>query len=169
MQSVRSVKSVKSVKSENKMCPILYVKDKYMLSILTPENSSHYPNPTFNIPLRTFLRYGTIWTELNLCTIFWEQPIYGIYKNSLEREYTKIAYLIAFASDMAPICKAWAKDCLEKTIENTYLEDEARVEIVLFDETLKDKLISAITKMNETVTTDTVTAENNHIYTVIDE
>ena len=161
---MQSVKSVKSVKSENKRCPILYVRDKYMLSILTPENSSQYPNPTFNIPLRTFLQYGTIWTELNLCTVFWEQLNYGIYKNLLEREYTKIAYLIAFAPDMAPICKAWAKDCLEKTIENTYLEDEALVEIVLFDETLKDKMISAITIMN-----GTVTAENGHIYTVIDE
>ena len=158
---------MQSVNAKNKMCPILYVRDKYMLSILTPENSSHYSNPTFKIPLRTFLRYGTIWTELNLCTVFWEQPIYGIYKNSLEREYTKIAYLIAFAPDMAPICKAWAKDCLEKTIENTYLEDEACVEIVVFDEPLKDKLIGAITRMNGTITTN-ATTENDYVYTVID-
>lgn len=168
---------MQSVRSENKMCPILFVRDKYMMSILIPENRSHYSKPTFNIPLRTFLRYGSIWAELNLCTIFWEQPIYGIYRNSLEREYTKIAYLIAFASDMAPICKVWAKNCLENTVEKTfekmYLDDEAYVEIVLFDETLKDKMIDAITKMNGTITTEAIATEaiteNGYIYTVIDD
>jgi hypothetical protein len=163
---------MQSIRSENKRCPVLFVRDKYVLSILIPENRSHYSKPTFNIPLRTFLRYGTIWAELNLCTIFWEQPIYGIYRNSLEREYTKIAYLIAFASDMAPICKAWAKNCLENTVEKMYLDDEAYVEIVLFDETLKDKMIDAITRMNGTITTEAIATEaiteNGYVYTVID-
>lgn len=61
-------------------------------------------------------------------------------------EETKGAYLIAFAPDMAPICKKWADDCIKKLHQwPRYPEtDEAFVEIIIFEESLKNKIMDAI-------------------------
>jgi hypothetical protein len=47
-------------------------------------------------------------------------------RDSFEKEKTKIGYLIAFASDIAPICKKWADDCLNKTITPTEKKNETK-------------------------------------------
>lgn len=148
--------------SNNKRCPILYRKDKYALEILTLENStfcSDLHSCVFRIPLHHFMQSGAVWSALNLCTIFWEKPAWGK-PNSLEQEKTKGAYLIAFATNLAPICKTWANDCIQKTIAYQKLGDEVFVEIIVHDQTLKPKLISALQAHVLTF------SENENIYTV---
>ena len=149
---------------ENKMCPILWIREKYGLTISTLNKCSTNYNskPIFRVPLKKFMKSGAFWSALNLCTIFWEQPLYRMNRDYKENEKIKGAYLIAFASDLAPICKAWANRCIHKIIEGEPLEDEVFVEIIVFDETLVNKLITAIVnhQMEYSVT--------QNIYTIID-
>ncbi len=150
------------IKPENKYCPIIFNNGKYSLSILSkdyglPNESS---KPIFLVPIREFLACGSIWKELNLCTIFWEPPALGMKRNELENQKTKIGYLIAFASDLAPICKKWATDCLDKTINYTQLNDTVYFKIELHNEHLKDKIINAINNFNFNLSV------NNNIYNV---
>jgi len=157
--------TVKSrVSSKTKMCPIIWNRDKYSITILTLDNSNarNYPKPVFRIPLKKFLQCGGIWSVVNLYTIFWEPPIYGIKRNYQDNERVKGSYLVEFASDLAPLCKAWAKDCIEKTITFQQLEDEVFVEIILFDETLVTKMTNAIQQHELTF------SENDSIYRVLD-
>lgn len=150
------------IKRENKFCPILYNSGKYQLSILSidyglPKQSD---KTIFLVPIREFLAFGRIWTELNLCTIFWESRAYGIKRNELENQKIKIAYLIAFASELAPICKKWANDCLEKTINYIDLNDTVYFKIECYNENLKDKIINALSNYHYNFT------KEGNIYTV---
>lgn len=150
------------IKTENKYCPIIFSKGKYSLSMLSIDYglAIKSTNTIFLVPLREFLACGSIWSELNLCTIFWEPPAYGIKRNELENQKTKIAYLIAFASDLAPICKKWAADCLDKTINYNKLNDTVYFKIECHNENLKHKIINAINNFNFNLLV------NNNIYTV---
>lgn len=141
--------SSKKVEDENKRCLLIWTPQEYGLTILTMENakgSEKYNKPIFYIPLRTFMRCGAFWSELNLSTIFWEQRPYHIERTFQETEKIKGEYLIAFASDLAPICKGWAEKCINSLYEwprdpNT---DKVFVEIIAFQESLKDKIIDAV-------------------------
>jgi hypothetical protein len=154
---------VPAITRKTKMCPIIWRQDKYGINILTLDNSngSRYQKPVFLVPLKKFLQSGAIWQVVNLCTIFWEPPAYGIQRAHLDNERVKGAYLIEFASDLAPLCKAWARGCIEKTIVSQQLEDEVFVEIILFNEALVAKMIDAIHRHELTF------SENENIYTVI--
>ena len=98
------------------------------------------------------MRCGAFWSALNLCTIFWEQCPYQIERErSFQQiEETKGAYLIAFAPDMAPICKKWADECIKKLHQwprdrDRYPEtNEVFVEIIVFQDSLKDKIMDAV-------------------------
>ena len=140
------------INSEYKRCLLIWDRNEYGLTILTMENAkntSYYEKPVFYIPLRTFMRCGSFWSALKLCTVFWEQRPYHIERTFKETERIKGAYLIAFASDMAPICKKWAEQCIDKLYEwsrNTCEdedEDEVFVEIIVFNDSLKDEIIKA--------------------------
>ena len=144
-------KSKKMLLDDNKRCVLLWKPEKYGLTILTMNNASKsegYKKPIFYIPLKTFMRCGAFWSALNLCTVFWERCPYQIERErSFQQiEETKGAYLIAFAPDMAPICKKWADDCIKKLHQwPRYPEtDEAFVEIIVFEESLKNKIMDAI-------------------------
>jgi hypothetical protein len=81
---------------------------------------------------------------LKLSTVFWEKYSYGVKCDDRQNEEIKGAYLISFASDLAPISKKWAKDCIDKIIENKPIEEQILVEIILLDETLIQKIVNAI-------------------------
>lgn len=150
--------------SENKMCPIIWKKDNYGLTIATLDKCTEIYNfkPIIRMPLGEFMKSGAIWSILRLTTIFWEKPLYGIERDIERNEQIKASYLISFASDLAPLCKAWAKKCIDTIIENQPLEEEVFAEIILFDETLRDKIIDNIikNKMEYSV--------HENIYTIID-
>ena len=137
-----------------KMCPIIWRRDKCGISILTMENARPQYNrtPVFYVPLRKFMHCGGLWTVVGLCTVFWEPPLYGIPRDYNENERVKGAYLIAFASDLAPICKEWARGCIEQCSHPIVeAKDEVFVEIVLFNEALKVRMMDAISRGNLTV------------------
>jgi hypothetical protein len=92
------------------------------------------------------MRCGAFWSALHLHTIFWEPKPYNIERNFQETERTKGAYLIELAPDIAPICKGWAKQCIEKLHDwpRDPEADEAFVEIIVFQDSLKDKIMDAI-------------------------
>lgn len=150
------------IKTENKYCPMIFSKGKYSLSLLSKDYGlpKESKNTQFLVPIREFLACGSIWTELNLSTIFWEPPLYGIKRDHLENQKIKIAYLVAFASDLAPICKKWADDCLNKTIKYIDLNEQVYFKIELYNENLKDKIIAAINNFNYNLLI------NDNIYTV---
>lgn len=144
-------KSKKMLPDDNKRCVLLWKPEKYGLTILTMNHASKsegYKKPIFYIPLKTFMRCGAFWSALNLCTIFWERCPYQIERErSFQQiEETKGAYLIAFAPDMAPICKKWADGCIKKLHQwPRYPEtNEVFVEIIIFEESLKNKIMDAI-------------------------
>jgi hypothetical protein len=138
--------------NDYKMCPIIHDRNEYNLSILTMENAHgdyYLGRPVFYVPLRKFMQCGGLWSALELCTVFWEPPIYGIPRDHLENERIKGAYLIEFASDLAPICKAWARGCIEQCRHpSVEAKDEVFVKIVLFNEALKDPMMNAISRHN---------------------
>jgi hypothetical protein len=134
---------------DNKRCILLWNRDEYGLSILTMKNakgSELYEKPIFYIPLRTFMRCGAFWSALHLYTVFWEPKPYNIERNFQETERTKGAYLIEFAPDIAPICKGWAKQCIEKLHDwpRDPEADEAFIEIIVFQDSLKDQIMDAV-------------------------
>uniref|UniRef100_A0A6C0I489 Uncharacterized protein n=1 Tax=viral metagenome TaxID=1070528 RepID=A0A6C0I489_9ZZZZ len=143
-----------------KMCPIIWDRNECGISILTMENAhpQYNRNPMFYVPLRKFMQCGGMWSALNLCTVFWEPPLYGIPRDHVENERVKGAYLIAFASDLAPICKEWAraalKQCNYPIVESN---DAVFVEIVLFNEARKAQMMDAISRHNLQVTICEVT------------
>ena len=151
------------ISNDNKMCTILWRQNKYGITILIKENfHTHHIYPEFVIPLRTFLNSGGIWSVVNLCTVFWESGLYGIRKDYYQNEQIKGAYLIEFASDLAPISKSWVKDCIHKIIHNQQLDDDVFVNIILFDQSLLERIINAIQSHGLTF------HENNKIYTVLE-
>ena len=136
---------------DNKRCILLWKRDEYGLTIVTMKNakgSELYEKPIFYIPLRTFMRCGAFWSALHLSTIFWEPKPYNIERSFQETERIKGAYLIEFAPDIAPICKGWAKQCIDKLHDwprdPESEADEAFVEIIVFQDSLKDKIMDAI-------------------------
>lgn len=164
----------KKILPDNKRCVLLWKPEKYGLTILTMNNASkseNYNKPIFYIPLRTFMRCGDFWSALNLCTIFWEQCPYQIERErSFQQiEETKCAYLIAFAPDMAPICKKWADECIKRLHQwpcYCYPKpetDEVFVQIIIFEESLKDKIMDVI-KGNMLQVFESVN-NNNNTYT----
>lgn len=133
----------------DKKCPIYWNCDTYGLIIQIPENSITYNrSPIFRFSLKMFMNSANIWKVLGLDTIYWEKPLYSIYTNQLELEYTKIIYLMSFAKNKSYIAQAWAKECLEKTVENVDIKDEVYVDIILFDPQLKEKFIESISLSN---------------------
>ena len=149
--------------TENKRCPIYCKNGSHGLLILLPENSNKSSDyPICRIRIKTFLNSCAIWTLLGLDTIYWDKPIYGIYNNLLELEYTKIEYLMGFVSDVPAISMKWARDLLQITVENVNIEDEVYFEIIIFDNTLKEKLINIILGDNMRY------IEDDHIFIVID-
>ena len=149
MQNSLKIPNLK-IKPENKYCPLIFNRGKYNLSIISLENglSRHNQGTIFIVPIREFLACGSIWQTLNLSTIFWETPAYNIKRSVNEIQQVKAAYLIAFASDLAPICKQWANDCINNTIKYLENEDPVYAQIELFDETLKEKMIKAVEVYN---------------------
>jgi hypothetical protein len=155
MKKTNKTKKTKTLCKEevydNKRCILLWKQSEYGLTILTMKNakgSELYGKPIFYIPLRTFMSCGAFWSALHLCTIFWEPKPYNIERSFQETERIKGAYLIEFATDMAPICKGWARQCIErlhKWPRNPETE-EVFVEIIVFEDSLKDKLMDAIDK-----------------------
>lgn len=140
-----------------KMCPIMWRRDKCGINILTMDNAHPQYNrcPVFYVPLRKFMQCGGLWTVVGLCTVFWEPPLYGIPRDYEENERVKGAYLIEFASDLAPICKEWARGCIEQCSQKA--SDEVFVEIILFNEALKTEMMDAISRHNLTVSICEVT------------
>ena len=118
---------------------IIWKKDNYGLTIASKDKCSLNYNfkPIVRFPLSKFMKCGPIWSVLKLSTIFWEKPLYGIERDITHNEQIKASYLISFASDLVPICKGWAKKCIDTIVENQPLEEEVFAEIILFDETLK--------------------------------
>lgn len=142
--------SNKKIKTENKYCPLIFKRGEYCLSVISeeyglPKNSN---NTILIIPIREFLACGSIWQAINLSTIFWEKQPFNIERSYYDTQHTKIAYLIAFASDLAPICKNWANECFEKTIKYVDLEENVYFQIELFNPSLRDKLIKAVQAYN---------------------
>jgi hypothetical protein len=134
---------------DNKRCILIWSRGEYGLTITTMKNakgSELYEKPIFYIPLRTFMRCGAFWSALHLCTIFWEPKPYNIERKFQETERIKGAYLIEFAPDIAPICKGWAKQCIDKLHDwpRDPEADEAFVEIIVFQDSLKDKIMDAV-------------------------
>jgi len=134
---------------ENKRCILIWNRKEYGLTILTMENSKNvewYEKPVFYIPLRVFMRCGAFWSALHLSTIFWEPKPYHIERPFKETEKIKGAYLIEFAPDLAPICKGWAKQCIDKLHDwpRDPNADEAFVEIVVFQDSLKKEIMDAV-------------------------
>jgi hypothetical protein len=146
-----------------KMCPIMWRRDKCGINILTMENAHPQYNrcPVFYVPLRKFMQCGGLWTVVGLCTVFWEPPLYGIPRDYEENERVKGAYLIEFASNLAPICKEWARGCIEQCSQKA--SDEVFVEIILFNEALKAQMMDAISRHELTVSI----CESTNAYTVI--
>ena len=154
---------------DNKRCILIWNSQEYGLTILTMKNakgSELYKRPLFYIPLRTFMRCGAFWSALHLSTIFWEPKPYNIQRSYKETERIKGAYLIAFAPDIAPICKGWAKQCIDK-LHDLPKADEAFVEIIVFQDSLKDKIIDAI-KGYELQVKFSETADKNGIFNVFE-
>lgn len=157
------------VESEYKKCILIWNPSKYGLTILTMENakdSYKYEKPVFYIPLRTFMRCGAIWSALNLSTIFWEQRPYHIERTFQETEKVKGAYLVAFASDLASICKGWVEECIDKLYEwpRDLEVDETFVEVIVFQNSLKDEITNAI-KMHMLQVDET---DNKNIFSVFE-
>jgi len=148
--------------NKHKMCPIVWDRNEYGVCILTMENAHHadYLKPTFYVPLRTFMQCGGMWSALNLCTVFWEPPLYGIPRDHVKNERIKGAYLIEFASDLAPVCKEWARSCIEQC--NQKASDEVFVEIVMFNEARKDQMMYAISRHELNVSI----CESTNVHTV---
>jgi|LakMenEpi03Aug12_release.lakeMendotaPanAssembly.Ray.scaffolds.fasta_scaffold260303_2 hypothetical protein len=161
MDSSFQIANIK-VKPENKYCPLIFKRGEYSLSIKSeeydlPKNSD---NTIFIFPIREFLACGSIWQAINLCTIFWEKPAYNMERSYNETQHLKISYLMAFASDLAPICKHWAAQCLEKTIKYIELEDKVYIHLELFNNPIKEKIIKALDAYNYKFLLE------NNIYTV---
>lgn len=137
------------IKSENKRCILIWSPKEYGLTILTMKNakgSELYEKPIFYIPLRIFMRCGAFWSALHLSTIFWEQRPYQIERTFQETERIKATYLTEFALDIAPTCKGWAKQCIDKLHDwpRDPEAEEAFVEIIVFQDSFKDKIIDAV-------------------------
>jgi len=155
-------KRKKSILDENKMCTILWKQQSYGITILTKHNfHTHHIYPEFLIPLHIFLKLGSVWSTLNLSTVFWEPGLYGLTKDYQQNEEIKGSYLVEFASDLAPMSKSWVKDCISKINKNQRLDDDVFVNIILFDVILVEKMIHAI--KNHGLRYD----ENNKVYTVL--
>ena len=153
--------------SDDKMCPIIWNMCNYSLTIAIKDRCSiNYNSKSIvRMPLRKFMKCGAIWSVLKLSTIFWEKPLFlsaNINPDITHNEQIKASYLISFASDLAPICKAWAKKCIDKIIDNQPMEEEVFAEIILIDESLKDTIIDNIVKNQMEYSV------HENIYTIID-
>ena len=157
---------------DNKRCLLIWNSQEYGLTILTMKNAKRselYKRPLFYIPLRIFMRCGAFWSALHLSTIFWEPKPYNIERSFKETERIKGGYLIAFAPDIAPICKGWAKQCIDKLhdLSADPEADEAFVEIMVFQDSLKDKIVDAINRHKLQVKFSE-TADKNGIFNVFE-
>ena len=137
------------INSEYKSCILIWNPREYGLTITIMENTKRlerYEKPVFYIPLRTFMRCGAFWSALNLCTKYWEQRPYHIERTFKETEKNKGAYLIAYASHLTPISKGWAEQCIDALHDwpHDSETDEVFVEIIVFQDSLKDKIMDAV-------------------------
>ena len=121
----------------NMMRPLLWRSQEYGLVLTTPEHARPAYKPTFKIPVPLFLSAGAVWQQLNLCTIFWEPPAWGIERSDSERNRTQKAYLLAFPTYDAPISGAWAEDCL---MNNKHQEYKAYFELTIFEPGLVEQI-----------------------------
>ena len=121
----------------NMMRPILWKREKYGLVLTTPKHARAQYYPTFYVPVPLFLNAGAVWQLLNLCTIFWERPAWGIERSDNERSHTQKAYLLAFPTYDAPISGAWAEDCL---MNNKHQEYKAYFELTIYDPSLVEQI-----------------------------
>lgn len=149
--------------SDDKMCPIIWNMSNYGLTIAIKDRCSTNYNskPIIRMPLTKFMKCGAIWSVLKLSTIFWEKPLF-LSPDIKHNEQIKASYLISFASELAPICKAWAKKCIDKIIDNEPMEEDVFAEIILIDESLKDKILDNFIKNHMEYSVD------QNIYTIID-
>ena len=68
---------------------------KYGISILSKDNfRTRNIYLEFLIPLHSFLKLGSVWSLLNLCTVFWRQGLYSIPKDYHRNEEIKASYLV---------------------------------------------------------------------------
>ena len=160
-------------RAENKRCVIIWNRNEYGLTILTMEhenikNVEFYEKPVFYIPLKVFMRCGAFWSALHLSTIFWEPKLYNIEQPFKETERIKGAYLVAFAPDIAPICKGWAQQCIEKlhVYPRDSETDNVFVEIIVFQDSLKKEIMDAAVQRHELQVSET---DKKDIFTVFEE
>ena len=96
-------------------------------------------------PFKETERIKGFWSALHLSTIFWEPKPYHIERPFKETERIKGAYLIAFAPDIAPICKGWAQQCIDALhdMPRNPETDNVFVEIIVFQDSLKKEIMDA--------------------------
>jgi hypothetical protein len=121
----------------NMMRPLLWKRERFGLVLTTPEHARVQYYPTFYVPVPLFLNAGAVWQQLNLCTIFWERPAWGVERSDSERSRTQKAYLLAFPTYDAPISGAWAEDCL---MNNKHQEYKAYFELTIFEPGLVEQI-----------------------------
>lgn len=123
--------------------PLIHNPETYSLALVSPDDEHTPYYETFKVPVDLFLSCGAVWTQLNLCTVFWERPAWGIERNADENERIKKAYLLAFPNYDAPISKAWADKTLH---DNQWVTNKAYFEIVAYKPILVDKIKDAFQK-----------------------
>jgi hypothetical protein len=106
--------------------------DEFELSLTQPGSDANAFFPTFNIPVLYFLQCRSVWTALQLSTIFWERPVWGIVHESGETDKIKKAYLLANAN-----YDAWANKTL---IDNEWITSGAYFELVVYKPDLVEKI-----------------------------
>ena len=122
--------------------PLLHLSNKFGLALIDTGSTVKAYYPIFRVPVLHFLNCGAVWTVLNLCTIFWERPAYGIERSVNETERIKKAYLLAFANYDAPISKAWAEKCLLEN-ENENTTHEPYFELIIYNPALVEEIKGA--------------------------
>lgn len=138
--------------------PLIWIREKYNLTLSSKRELKPF-HPTFKIPVDIFLNIGSVWQELNLSTIFWEPPMYGIKRPCAESLLMKKEYLLAFPNYDAPISEKWARDCL---IDNNYKKYNAYFELTVYKPELVTKIELALQKQNIMFV-----QEDNKIFNVI--
>ncbi len=119
---------------------LLHNSNEFGLTLKEPERNEKAFSPTFKVSVPFFLRNGAVWSELHLCTIFWERPAWKTKHEPDETDQMKKAYLLAFANYDAPISKAWAEKTL---LEDEWITNSAYFELVVYNPALVEKIKGA--------------------------